>query len=271
MEPEQIVLNRQMEVASDVARAAGRLLMSSLGTAIVQEKGPRDLVTQIDIQSQELISRGLGSEFPDVPMVGEEDREYADWTRGEVWVVDPLDGTTNYSHGLPGFSVSIALCRDGQPVLGVVFDPWLDELFTASLVHAATLNEMPIRPSACRQLEKALLVSSFPSTVAARCPELVRFNRVVQFATTRRLGSAALNFCYVASGRLDGYWASTLKIWDAAAGAFIARQAGATCRHLTGGEVDWRDPQIVATGTVELSAALIPMLQIGSEVERESL
>ena len=254
-----------LEVASATARSAGQVLMDSLGQAIVSEKAPRDLVTQIDVQSQELIFQRLSDVFPDHLMLGEEQGTHVDWTCRDCWIVDPLDGTTNYSHNLPGFSVSIALFRDGKPLVGVVYDPWLDEMFTAATGRGAELNGRAIQPRDCRDLGRSLLVSSFPSTVTPETPELKRFNRVVLRATTRRLGSAALNFCYVACGRLDGYWASTLKIWDVAAGVLIAQCAGACCQHLTGGPVNWRDPQVVATGTTELCESLVPLLQIDDD------
>lgn len=252
----------RLAVAIKAAGEAGRLLMDSLGKVAIREKNPRDLVTDADLGSQRLIRSILLGEFPDHGFLGEEDSAAVDWGTGLCWIVDPLDGTMNFAHRLPSFSVSIALFEDGQPVVGVVHDPWLGETWTAVREAGAFLNGDRIFPGSCRSLGRALLVSSFPSTVRSDSPELIRFTRIVQRASMRRLGSAALNLCYVACGRLDGYWASTLGLWDVAAGILIAREAGASVSHLSGGPMDFRDPQILVTGTESLHQELLPLLQI---------
>jgi myo-inositol-1(or 4)-monophosphatase len=255
-------LREYLEAAEQAAEAAGRLLMAAMGRVAVEEKSPGDLVTEADRASQELIRQSLLSRFPTHLFWGEESDRPAAWDRDFCWVIDPLDGTKNFVHQLPSFSVSIALLSRGEPIVGVVHDPWLQETYKGSKGGGASWNTRVLRPSSCRALASSLLVFSFPSRVTAETAELRRFNRVVPHATLRRLGSAALNLCYVAAGRLDGYWGSTLNLWDIAAGMLIAREAGACATHLSGRELDWRDPQFLATATPELHAELLPLLQL---------
>lgn len=251
-----------LQAAQSAARAAGNLLMEALGRVAVQEKSPGDLVTEADYASQALIQQSLLQQFPTHLFWGEESARPANWSTDYCWVIDPLDGTKNFVHQLPSFSVSIALLHRGEPVVGVVHDPWLQETFTGLKGGGAEWNAQRIRTSACRGLAKSLLVFSFPAQVTAETAELRRFNRVVQHASLRRLGSAALNLCYVAAGRLDGYWGSTLNLWDIAAGMLIAREAGAFATHLEGRPLDWSDPRFIVTATPELHAELFPLLQL---------
>ena len=257
-------LERFLEVARLAANIGGAILLELLGRVSAMEKSPGDLVTEADLASQRAIEKRICQDFPEHFFLGEESAGHVDWKRGLCWIVDPLDGTMNFVHRLPSFSVSIALFFDGVPILGVVFDPILKEVFTAIAGQGAKMNDLAIRKSDCDSLDQALLVSSFPSRVPPDSPELVRFNRVVQRATMRRLGSAALNLCYVGCGRLDGYWASTLSLWDVAAGILIAHEAGARTTHLGGGELDLSDPQILATATAELHAQLLPLLDVST-------
>lgn len=255
------------DLAEQAARRAGSLLMEMMGRVAVREKSPGDLVTEADHASQEAIRSLLWEHFPSHQFWGEESERPPTWAEDYCWVIDPLDGTKNFVHQLPSFSVSIALLHRGEPLVGVVHDPWLQETYSAIRGHGASFQAGEhqarlLRPSSCRALAQALLVFSFPSRVDSRTPELRRFNRVVPHATLRRLGSAALNLCYVASGRLDGYWGSTLNLWDIAAGMLIAREAGAFATHLSGQPLDWADPRFVATATEELHAELLPLLQL---------
>ena len=257
-------LERFLEVARQAANIGGTILLELLGRVSPKEKGPGDLVTEADLLSQRAIEKRIRQDFPEHFFLGEESTSHVDWKKGLCWIVDPLDGTMNFVHRLPSFSVSIGLLLDGVPIVGVVFDPILKEVFTAIAGQGAKLNGLAIRKSNCVSLDQALLVSSFPSRVPPDSPELIRFNRVVQRATMRRLGSAALNLCYVGCGRLDGYWASTLSLWDVAAGILIAHEAGAKTTHLGGGELDLSDPQILATSTDELQAQLLPLLDVST-------
>lgn len=251
-----------------IAHASGRILMDLKGHVVPQEKGVRDLVTAADHASQSQIQAEIARRFPDHIFVGEESPELGTaWRFGLAWMVDPLDGTLNFVHGLPGFSVSIALCRDSRPLLGVVYDPWLDETYSAFSGGGARCNGQPIAPSGCNDLGRALFVHSLPSVVTADHLELRRFTAMVQRCSTRRLGSAALNLCYVAQGRLDGYWASTLKPWDIAAGALIAQEAGAHCGNLSGGPLDLADPRMLVTSTPSLATQALALLDIGDQVD----
>lgn len=251
-----------LAAAIDASAQAADYLRGQLGRVTAREKQVRDLVTEADHGSQALIEAALLGSFPDHRFLGEESLEKVDWRDGFCWVVDPLDGTMNFVHGLPSFSVSIALLHHGQPVVGVVHDPWLREVYSVIRGGRALINNVPARPSGCTDLARSLLVSSFPATVAADSLELRRFNRVVQRASMRRLGSAALNLCYVGCGRLDGYWASTLSLWDMAAGMLFAQEAGCVATSLDGGAIDWTRPEFLVAATRELHGDLLPLLKV---------
>ncbi len=229
-----------------------------LETAVAKEKSRKDLVTDADVAAQHQIYRLLMSQFPDHCFVGEEgpsnDRGVAaDYIPSDrwCWVVDPIDGTANYVHRLPNFAVSIALVRDGLPYVGIVYDPMSDEVFSAIRGLGATLNRKPIAASGCAAMDQALIAASFPPNVQRDSIEVRQFIEVLMEAQSiRRLGSAALNLCYVACGRLDGYWAGKVHSWDIAAGALIATEAGA---HLTA-----RDGSPFALDRGDLTIAATP-------------
>ena len=256
-----------MRVATDAAEAAGGILRDMLDTAAVREKAPKDLVTDADIAAQKCIEERIHSVFPTHHFLGEEsllstfDRvalAKEEW----LWVVDPLDGTVNYVHRMPNFAVSIALMNRGKTVLGVVFDPMAKELYAARLGEGATLNGQRLRSSSCTKLESALVAASFPPQVQKDSVEIAQFVEVlVRSQSVRRLGSAALNLCYVSQGRLDAYWAGILKVWDVAAGALIATEAGATIKKQNGDGFDPWDGELVATGSESLYRELSHCLQ----------
>lgn len=255
-----------LDLAVFAAKKAGKHLLGRLGKANSREKGPGDWVTEADLESQSLIFEEIRRRFPSHALMGEEaDASEVPWKRGWCWIVDPIDGTKNFIHRLPSFSVSIGLFLDGRPLVGVVYDPLMDELFSAVRGEGAWLNGDPIQPSGCESLERSLLVSSFPARVGPQSPELRRFNKVVQRASMRRLGSAALNLCYVACGRLDGYWASTLSLWDIAAGMLVAEEAGVAITGLDGGPFDYSSTCFSATATGSLGQQLLPLLQVNDE------
>lgn len=251
-----------VQIAQEAARLAGDYLQDCGLDISISEKQPGDLVTSADIEAQRIIFGHLEQNFPTHQMFGEEGQLKTDWNLGYCWIVDPIDGTKNFVHQLPSYSISIALLNQGIPVVGIVFDPRLDEMFTAQAGIPPTLNSKPICPSATQSLSKALLVSSFPSKVNRDTPELLRFIEVVQRATMRRLGSAALNLCYVACGRLDGYWATTLNVWDFAAGMLIAKEAGAVVKNLAGDPFGYQMNDFCVCSTESLSNELLPLLQI---------
>jgi myo-inositol-1(or 4)-monophosphatase len=206
-----------------------------------------DLVTEIDEEAEQVIRKELLGTFPSYRMLAEEGGELA----GEEdarWIVDPLDGTTNYAHGLPIFCVSVALERAGEMVVGVVHDPIHEETFAAERGRGATLNGEPINVSNTDELIRALIATGFPYD-RAEMPEALELFE--SFAATtqgmRRLGSAALDLCYVASGRIDGYYERGIWTWDLAAGSVILEEAGGKLTDYRGGVLDLDGREIVAS------------------------
>ncbi|HET9342774.1 MAG TPA: inositol monophosphatase family protein [Candidatus Eremiobacteraceae bacterium] len=218
-----------MDVASRAAREAGALLRSMLGTEMhVRSKDVRtNLVTDADTKSEKLIRSILSEAFHGEAFLGEETGSSGDPSRGR-WIVDPLDGTTNYAHGYRCFSVSIAFEREGVVELGCVFDPMADELFSAERGSGATCNGGRIRVSSCDDASAAMLVTGFPAhRVDDPLSNIHPFGDFLQITRAiRRDGSAALDLCYVACGRFDGFWEPGLHAWDVAAGALICTEAG---------------------------------------------
>jgi myo-inositol-1(or 4)-monophosphatase len=219
------------------------------------------------LASQETIRSLLLSRFPDHGFVGEEitaggssaaDRGgHSEYT----WIVDPLDGTTNYVHGLDNYSVSVALRRGHEIVLGTVFDPVRDECYSAIRGEGAFLNGQRLASSGVRELENALVAASLPARVIRDSVEVKRLLEVLyRCQALRRLGSAALNMCYIAAGRLDGYWATSVKAWDIAAGMLLIREAGGVATALDGGPLDLERPTLVAAGNTILHAELVAAL-----------
>lgn len=257
-------LEELRKVAEQAARAAGRLLRQMQNGVNVREKAPADLVTEADLAAQETVRSILLEATPQFDFLGEEDEhgEASDAGKAEFcWVVDPLDGTTNYVHGLDNYCVSIALRRESRAVLGVVFDPVRDELYWAIEGHGARLNGQILRTSSQRRMDQALLAASFATRVARDSPEIGRFVEALHHCqAVRRLGSAALNLCYVAAGSLDGYWATSVKPWDVAAGTLCVQEAGGTVTDLDGRPFCLRRPRLVAAASTELHADLLRLL-----------
>jgi myo-inositol-1(or 4)-monophosphatase len=241
-------LTSELEAALSAARRAGEVLRAGFGTEYaITYKGEVDLVTEIDEEAEQVIRKELLGTFPSYGMLAEEGGELA----GEVdarWIVDPLDGTINYAHGLPIFCVSVALERAGEMVLGVVHDPIREETFVAERGRGATLNGEPINVSNTDELIRALIATGFPYDRAEMPEALELFGRFA--ATTqgmRRLGSAALDLCYVASGRIDGYYERGIWTWDLAAGSVILEEAGGKLTDYRGGVLDLEGREIVAS------------------------
>jgi myo-inositol-1(or 4)-monophosphatase len=239
-----------LEVAIDAARQTSRILMRHFRKLDkVDFKGvSRNLVTVADRESEAFLRDMLLGAFPEHTMLGEEDHQ-PDQSKEYCWIVDPLDGTTNFVHGFPHFAVSIALAYRDSIQLGVVYDPNRDELFHAERGGGAFLNGVPIAVSETAVLQEALLATGFPyDPNEAPLPPLPLFSALVYRAQgIRRCGSAALDLCYVACGRVDGFWEVTLGPWDVAAGLLIIEEAGGTVTDLAGSALDIYHCNIAST------------------------
>ena len=224
--------------AAEAAVEAGRRVRPWAGCA--QEVGhkatPADLVTEMDRQSEALITASLGRRFPDHDLFGEEGggRRKAEY----VWYIDPIDGTTNFVHGLPGYTVSVALTRRGQPVAAAVYDPTADELFTARVDGGATANGRPLAVGTEAGLAEALLGTGIPPVPPSQAWALRSVVAVGErVRNVRNFGSAALHLGYVAAGRISGFWEPLLQPWDTAAGVLLVREAGGRATDIAG--CDW--------------------------------
>ncbi len=240
----------ERRVAVDAARAAGRLLRDELSGArrITYKGSPTNLVTEMDQRAEALILERLRGAFPDDAILAEE-HGAAGGRSGRRWLVDPLDGTTNYAHGLPVFGVSIALEAARRLMLGVVYDPSRDEMFVGERGAGATVNDAPIRVSAAASVGASLLVTGFPynirETADTNLVEYAAFS--LRARAVRRLGSAVIDLAYVACGRFDGYWELRLGAWDVAAGAVLVEEAGGRITGVDGGALDVEAPTLLAT------------------------
>lgn len=218
-----------LTICESAARAGGAVLLEKLGRVQFREKAPADLVTDADISSQNAVSDLILGAFPQHCILGEEDvpekvRENSSVFR---WLIDPLDGTTNFVHQVPHFCVSIALQRGYELLAAAVYNPIADECFTAAPGSGALLNGRPIHASSIRNIRESLCGVGFPPGTEGDSPDLRAFlHTLPKCQALRRTGSAALNLCYVAAGRFDAAWSFSTKIWDMAAGTLIVREAG---------------------------------------------
>ncbi|MCA9139587.1 MAG: inositol monophosphatase [Planctomycetales bacterium] len=260
-----------LDLAIKAAKAGAAELLSRWESRTVSEKAPKDLVTDADLASQKAIRKILMDGFPGYAFVGEEEGENdppesvknGDADAPPCWVVDPLDGTVNYVHRLQSFAVSIGLYHDGKMRLGVILDPVTNEMFTALDGQGAYLNGNRIHASDCQDLSQALVACSFPAGVKADSPEVARFVKVLERCRSlRRLGSCALNMCYVAAGRLDAYWATNVSAWDSAAGTVIARESGALLTAYDGSDLDDWLPKFCVSSTKPMHDEMIDLIRL---------
>ncbi len=238
-----------LNFAIRVAQEAGRLLRDRVGTKIdVAHKGAINIVTDVDIASERLIREAIANQYPRHQVLAEEGG-LAESRSEYRWVIDPLDGTTNFAHGYPIFCVSIALEYQGETILGVVYDPMRDELFTAERGGGSTLNHRPIRVSSTDSMMQSMLSTGFPYDI--RTSTLTNLDHWANFAMSaqalRRDGAAAIDLCYVACGRFDGFWELNLSPWDMAAGGLIVTEAGGQVTDFSGGEFSIYKPEIIAS------------------------
>jgi len=255
-------MSREREVAVALARQAGEVLRLgwSREDLAVENKGVIDPVTEIDRRSEALITDGLRRAFPDHDILAEEGTSRSEASRYR-WIIDPLDGTVNFIRHYPWVAVSIGLEADGELVLGVVYNPIADELFLAERGKGATLNGQPIRVSPVGKIERAVLASGFPYDVwTAENDNTAEWRSFAKRAMSLRCdGSAALDMCSTACGRLDGYWESGVSPWDIAAGAVIVREAGGWVSDYRGGG-DFLDRREVVAASPELGAEMVAVL-----------
>jgi myo-inositol-1(or 4)-monophosphatase len=242
--------------AQQLARDAGQILLERFGrhSLEVRHKGDIDLVTEADLAAESLIVNRIKSFYPRHAILAEESGASAgDEATGEHrWIVDPLDGTTNYAHGYPCFCTSIALEHAGEIVVGVIYDPLRDELFAAERGGGATLNNRPIRVSRTDSLAQSLLCTGFPYDVRDNGDFARHFRNFIMHAqAVRRDGSAALDLAYVAAGRFDGFWEEGLRAWDVAAGVLLIEEAGGRVSDYDGGKFSiYKPPILVSNGLV---------------------
>jgi myo-inositol-1(or 4)-monophosphatase len=254
-----------LNFAIGMAQDAGKLMRDRLGTTIdIGHKGSINLVTDVDLASEKLIREAISTYHPRHEILAEEGG-LSESSSEYRWIVDPLDGTTNYAHGYPVFCVSIALECQSEVVLGVVYDPMRDELFTAERGAGAALNNRPIRVSKTEDLMQSILSTGFPYDI--KTSTLTNLNHWENFAMNaqalRRDGAAALDLCYVACGRFDGFWELNLSPWDTAAGALIVAEAGGRITDFADGPFSNYRPEVVASNGL-IHERMIEVLKIGA-------
>ena len=248
-----------LNFAKQLAFDAGSLLVQRLGSARITNKGDIDLVTEADIAAEELIIDRIRSHYPRHGILAEESGE-AVLVGGDSswkWIVDPLDGTTNYAHGYPCFSVSIGVEHDGVLEIGVVYDPMRNEMFAAERGQGTTLNDRRVRVSEVEELNSAMLCTGFPYNVRERpdfAREFARFTMIAQ--AVRRDGSAAIDLAYVACGRFDGFWEDGLNPWDMAAGMLLIEEAGGRVTNFQNEPLSIYTKKILATNGLVHEAML---------------
>jgi myo-inositol-1(or 4)-monophosphatase len=240
-----------LATAVEAVLRAGDVQMAHFGKEIrVDKKGVIDLVTEIDVEIEREFRAMIAARFPDHEVLGE---EFASGDRDRIpqfcWVFDPIDGTTNYAHGLPIFCSSLALEVDGQPLVAAVYDPSRKELFTAERGQGARLNGDPLKVSGATTLIDSLLVTGFHYDVHKDSGDVLALfaTFITQARAVRRLGSAALDLCYVAAGRFDGFWEKKLQPWDVAGGSLIVAEAGGRVTTMAGAPYSSREGSVLAT------------------------
>ncbi|MFQ5450858.1 MAG: inositol monophosphatase family protein [Nitrospinaceae bacterium] len=239
-----------LAVAIEAALAAGRIQSDrKKNIGKISPKGGHDLVTEVDYLCEQEIIRIIKQRFPDHDFLAEESGTSQGTKSPRKWIIDPLDGTINYAHGVPCYCVSIALEEAGEVVVGVVYNPSLDELFAAEKGQGATLNSEPISVSAISDLKESLLVTGFtPEVVRSPNNNLKEFSRFLKACQAlRRPGSAAIDLCYTAMGRFEGFWEMRLHPWDVAAGVLLVREAGGEVTRLDGSPFSIYDRDVLAS------------------------
>ncbi len=249
---------RERAFAGRVAREAGALLVAAYGRVAAREKGPSDLVTEADTSSQRLIAARIADEFPDHTLQAEEDGVVADPSRPWKWIVDPLDGTINFAHGFPFWSVSIALEHRGMLVVGVVFDPLADVLFDATRGGGARKNGESIGVSRTESVRSSLISAGLPTRFDRDADRQLALFAAFSSGThsVRRTGSTALNLAYLAAGGFDLYYTTSVHPWDVAAGVLLVEEAGGLVTALDGSPYRLDQPTLLASNGLVHDEAL---------------
>ncbi len=255
--------DRLLEACKAAAIAGASELIAWRGRFTTQEKGVTDYVTDADLASQAAIRRVIFERYPDHGFIGEEQppEQVPNQDDGMNWVVDPLDGTTNYVHGFPIYAVSVAVVRGSTLLAGVVYDPNMDQIFAAAAGQGTWCNGVRVNTSNAQRASDALVAISLPARVLRTSPDLADFFEATQVCQgVRRSGSAALNMANVARGTLDAFWASHIHPWDVAAGVLMVREAGGIVTGRDGGEFNLWDPHFIAAASIELHRELLHTL-----------
>lgn len=244
-----------LNFAIETAVLAGKVLLEKFGRKLnISKKGEINLVTEADLASEKLIVDRIKSHYPKHTILAEESGEnaIADGDRVWKWIIDPLDGTTNFAHGYPCFAVTIALEHKGEVVIGVTYDPTRDEIFAAEKGQGATLNGKRIYVSQTESLSDALIVTGFPYDFARRKSVVENLLKLLFRARgVRRDGSAAIDLAYVACGRFDGFWEEGLNPWDVAAGFLLVKEAGGEVTHYDGSSFNiYKSPILASNGLI---------------------
>jgi myo-inositol-1(or 4)-monophosphatase len=250
-----------LQTAEEAARLGGQVLRTWSTRFTVREKSRANLVTEADTASQQAIHEFLRKRFPGHAFLGEEGLLENGGQSAFRWIIDPLDGTTNYVHGFPFYAVSIGLEREGRLVAGAIYNPVTDEMFLAAAGSGACLNRQPLRCSVVDTLTESMLVASLPVATHPEDAAVKRFLKVLGRAqTVQRTGSAALNLAYLAAGRIDGFWSTSLHPWDMAAGVLLVREAGGLVTQLDGGTFRLETPDLLATNGTTVHDELSQLL-----------
>lgn len=258
-------MHPMLNIAVKAARRAGSIINRAAlegGALEIKSKNKNDFVTQVDKAAEQAIIGVLRAAYPGHSILAEESGDTPGARPEYLWVIDPLDGTTNYIHGFPQYCVSIALEHKGVLTHGVVYDPGKNELFTASRGRGAFLDDRRIRVSKCTRLQDALVGTGFPFKELSRLDLYLRQLRVMMTSSAgvRRAGAAALDLAYVAAGRLDAFWEMGLSRWDMAAGALMIQEAGGLVGDLQG-EPGYLDKGEIAAGTPKVLPELVDALK----------
>lgn len=250
-----------LAVAVQAARRAGAILQDWAGRVTVREKSRANLVTEADEAAQAAVVEDLRRAFPDHGFLAEENLHESTDPDQPCWIIDPLDGTSNFVHGFPYYAVSIALFASGRLQVGVIHDPTRNETFTAIADRGAWCNAQRLTTSGIESPDQAMAMASLPIAARVDDPAVLRFVRLLsELQTVQRSGSAALNLASIAAGRIDAFWSSSLHAWDIAAGTLLVQESGGVITDLTGGTIDIFRASLLAASTAKLHQELLPLL-----------